>query len=57
MIAATGANIHAISTEEKDGRVYLVTLLITTKSRIHLANIMRKIRVMPNVLKVSRQKN
>lgn len=57
VIAATGANIHAISTEEKDGRVYLVTLLITTKSRIHLANIMRKIRVMPNVLKVSRQKN
>ena len=34
-----------------------VSLLITTKSRIHLANIMRKIRVMPNVLKVSRQKN
>ena len=57
VIAATGANIHAISTEEKDGRVYLVTLLITTKSRIHLANIMRKIRVMPNVLRVSRQKN
>ena len=57
VIAATGANIHAISTEEKDGRVYVVTLLITTKSRIHLANIMRKIRVMPNVLRVSRQKN
>lgn len=57
VIAATGANIHAISTEEKDGRVYLVTLLITTKGRIHLANIMRKIRVMPNVLRVSRQKN
>jgi guanosine-3',5'-bis(diphosphate) 3'-pyrophosphohydrolase len=57
VIAATGANIQAISTEEKDGRVYLVSLLITTKSRLHLANIMRKIRVMPNVLKVGRQKN
>ncbi|MFB0596500.1 ACT domain-containing protein, partial [Aeromonas hydrophila] len=34
VIAATGANIHAISTEEKDGRVYPATLLITTKSRI-----------------------
>ena len=33
VIAATGANIHAISTEEKDARVYVVTLLITTKSR------------------------
>ncbi|WP_116474798.1 bifunctional GTP diphosphokinase/guanosine-3',5'-bis pyrophosphate 3'-pyrophosphohydrolase [Zobellella maritima] len=57
VIAATGANIHSISTEEKDGRVYVVELLITTKSRIHLANIMRKIRVTPNVLKVHRQRN
>ncbi|PSJ42727.1 bifunctional GTP diphosphokinase/guanosine-3',5'-bis pyrophosphate 3'-pyrophosphohydrolase [Zobellella taiwanensis] len=56
VIAATGANIHSISTEEKDGRVYVVELLITTKSRIHLANIMRKIRVTPNVLKVYRQR-
>ncbi|OIN11125.1 bifunctional GTP diphosphokinase/guanosine-3',5'-bis pyrophosphate 3'-pyrophosphohydrolase [Oceanisphaera psychrotolerans] len=54
VIAATGANIHSIATEEKDGRVYVVELLITTKSRIHLANIMRKIRVTPNVLKVYR---
>lgn len=54
VIAATGANIHNIATEEKDGRVYLVELLITTKSRVHLANIMRKIRVTPNVLKVFR---
>lgn len=54
VIAATGANIHNIATEEKDGRIYLVELLITTKSRVHLANIMRKIRVTPNVLKVFR---
>ncbi len=54
VIAATGANIHSIATEEKDGRVYVVELLITTRSRIHLANIMRKIRVTPNVLKVYR---
>ncbi|MGB5856161.1 MAG: bifunctional GTP diphosphokinase/guanosine-3',5'-bis pyrophosphate 3'-pyrophosphohydrolase [Oceanisphaera sp.] len=54
VISATGANIHNIATEEKDGRVYLVELLITTKSRVHLANIMRKIRVTPNVLKVYR---
>ena len=53
-IAATGANIQGISTEEKDARVYQVNLLITTKSRIHLADVMRKIRVMPDVLRVSR---
>ncbi|MCD8547344.1 MAG: bifunctional GTP diphosphokinase/guanosine-3',5'-bis pyrophosphate 3'-pyrophosphohydrolase [Aeromonadaceae bacterium] len=56
-IAATGANIHSISTEEKDARVYQVNLLITTKNRVHLANIMRKIRVMPDVLRVSRSRH
>lgn len=54
VISATGANIQSISTEEKDARVYQVNLLITAKDRIHLANIMRKIRVMPDVLKISR---
>ena len=55
-IAATGANIQGITTEEKDARVYQVNLLITTKGRIHLANVMRKIRVMADVLRVSRSR-
>ena len=54
VIAATGANIHGISTEEKDARVYQVNLLITAKHRVHLADIMRKIRVMPDVLRINR---
>ncbi|MCE2593951.1 bifunctional GTP diphosphokinase/guanosine-3',5'-bis pyrophosphate 3'-pyrophosphohydrolase [Motilimonas cestriensis] len=56
-VAATGSNIHNINTDEKDGRVYVVDLLITTKNRIHLANIMRKIRVLPDVTKVARNRN
>ncbi|QSV14218.1 bifunctional GTP diphosphokinase/guanosine-3',5'-bis pyrophosphate 3'-pyrophosphohydrolase [Photobacterium ganghwense] len=56
-IAATGSNIQGLSTEEKDGRLYTITVRLTTKGRIHLANIMRRIRVMPNVVRVSRQKN
>lgn len=56
-VSATGSNIHNIATEEKDGRVYVVDLLITTKNRIHLANIMRKIRVLQDVTKVSRNRN
>ena len=56
-IAATGSNIQGLSTEEKDGRLYTITVRLTAKDRVHLANIMRKIRVMPNVVKVSRQKN
>ena len=56
-IAATGSNIQGLLTEEKDGRLYTITVKLTAKDRIHLANIMRKIRVMPNVVRVSRQRN
>ncbi|WP_299017173.1 bifunctional GTP diphosphokinase/guanosine-3',5'-bis pyrophosphate 3'-pyrophosphohydrolase [uncultured Photobacterium sp.] len=56
-IAATGSNIQGLATEEKDGRLYTITVRLTTKGRIHLAGIMRRIRVMPNVVRVSRRKN
>ncbi|MDD1793535.1 bifunctional GTP diphosphokinase/guanosine-3',5'-bis pyrophosphate 3'-pyrophosphohydrolase [Enterovibrio makurazakiensis] len=56
-IAATGSNIQGLSTEERDGRLYTIYVKLTTKNRVHLANIMRRLRVMPNVVKVSRQKN
>jgi guanosine-3',5'-bis(diphosphate) 3'-pyrophosphohydrolase len=57
VISATGSNIHGISTEERDGRLYTVTVLLTTKDRVHLAGIMRKIKTMPHALKVRRRKN
>ncbi|MCG9597777.1 bifunctional GTP diphosphokinase/guanosine-3',5'-bis pyrophosphate 3'-pyrophosphohydrolase [Vibrio sp. Isolate25] len=57
VISKTGSNIHGLSTEEKDGRLYTVTVLLTTKDRVHLAGIMRKIKAMPNALKVRRRKN
>lgn len=57
VISKTGSNIHGLSTEERDGRLYTVTVLLTTKDRIHLANIMKKIRVMTHALKVRRRKN
>ncbi|AMF95895.1 guanosine-3',5'-bis(diphosphate) 3'-diphosphatase [Vibrio fluvialis] len=56
VISKTGSNIHGLSTEERDGRLYTVTVLLTTKDRVHLADIMRKIRTMPNALKVRRRK-
>ncbi|CZF84422.1 Guanosine-3',5'-bis(diphosphate) 3'-pyrophosphohydrolase [Grimontia celer] len=56
-IAATGSNIQGLTTEERDGRLYTIYVKLTTQNRVHLANIMRRIRIMPNVVKVSRQKN
>lgn len=57
VIANTGSNIHGISTKERDGRLYTVTVSLTTKDRVHLAKIMKHIRVMPHVSKVRRNKN
>jgi guanosine-3',5'-bis(diphosphate) 3'-pyrophosphohydrolase len=57
VISRTGSNIHGISTEEKDGRLYVITLALTTKDRVHLAGIMKKIRVMPHALRVKRRRH
>ncbi|WP_295900030.1 bifunctional GTP diphosphokinase/guanosine-3',5'-bis pyrophosphate 3'-pyrophosphohydrolase [uncultured Vibrio sp.] len=57
VISKTGSNIHGISTEERDGRLYTITMLLTTKDRVHLAGIMKKIRVMPHALRVRRKRN
>jgi GTP diphosphokinase / guanosine-3',5'-bis(diphosphate) 3'-diphosphatase len=51
------SNIQSLNTEEKDGRVYSAFIRLTTRDRVHLANIMRKIRIMPDVVKVSRNRN
>ncbi|PCS23202.1 bifunctional GTP diphosphokinase/guanosine-3',5'-bis pyrophosphate 3'-pyrophosphohydrolase [Candidatus Enterovibrio escicola] len=56
-IASTGSNILGLTTEDRDGRLYTVYIKLTTKNRVHLANIMRRIRIMKHMVKVSRQKN
>ncbi|MFV0447404.1 MAG: bifunctional GTP diphosphokinase/guanosine-3',5'-bis pyrophosphate 3'-pyrophosphohydrolase [Vibrio sp.] len=57
VISKTGSNIHGLSTEERDGRLYTVTVVLTTKDRVHLAGIMKKIRSMPNAPKVRRRRH
>ncbi|SQH74214.1 bifunctional (p)ppGpp synthetase II and guanosine-3',5'-bis pyrophosphate 3'-pyrophosphohydrolase [Shewanella benthica] len=56
IVAGEGANIHSLSTEERDGRVFLINLRISVTDRIHLANVMRRIRVLPEVLRISRNR-
>ncbi len=55
-IASTGANIQHLSTEEKESNLYIINVELLATNRIHLANIMRKIRVMDDVQKVYRRK-
>lgn len=56
-ISMASSNIQSMNTEERDGRVYTAFIRLTTLNRIQLANIMRKIRVMADVIKVSRNRN
>lgn len=56
-INTASSNIQSLNTEERDGRVYSAFIRLTANDRVHLANIMRKIRVMPDVIKVHRNRN
>ncbi len=56
VVASTAANIVEIATDEKESNLYVIDLGITVKDRIHVANIMRRIRVMPDVQRVYRKK-
>ncbi len=51
------ANIDKIALEEKDAGFRVITLSIAVRNRLHLANIMRKIRTLPPVVRTIRVKN
>ena len=54
MISGCDSNIVGLQTEEKESNIYFIDIELTTHNRIHLARIMKKIRTMPEVQKVSR---
>ncbi len=56
-ITDLGANIEKIHYKEKDPSRTVLRLTIGVKNRIHLADIMRRIRGMKQVEKISRDKN
>ena len=53
-IAGTGTNIGHANVEQRDGDVSLIKLEVEVKDRKHLARVVRTIRGMPEVLRVSR---
>ena len=56
VIARCDSNVHSLHAEEKDSNLYVINLEITCRNRIHLADIIRKIKVMVDVQKVVRIK-
>lgn len=53
-IAACDSTIIGLQTEEKESNIYYIDLQLTTINRVHLARVMKKIRTMPEVQRVSR---
>ena len=53
-ISGTDSNIIGLQTEEKESNIYFIDIELTTHNRVHLARIMKKIRTMPEVQRVSR---
>ncbi len=56
LIADDGVNIVNIEIDAKDGATNLLSFLIDVKNRLHLANLIRKIRLYDFVIKVSRHR-
>lgn len=56
-IANTGTSIEGIQVDERDEEHSVINLVIAVNNRIHLANIMRKVRTMRSVVRVVRTTN
>jgi guanosine-3',5'-bis(diphosphate) 3'-pyrophosphohydrolase len=56
VIAQRGSNVHSLNSGEKDSGLYVIDMEITCRDRVHLADIIRKIKVMVDVQRVIRNK-
>ncbi|MDT8451224.1 MAG: RelA/SpoT family protein [Gammaproteobacteria bacterium] len=54
IISDEGADIEDIEVEDRDGFTTTMSYQISLQGRVHLANIMRRLRKVPNVLKIWR---
>ena len=56
-ITGCEANIERISTVERDARFSIVNLSLNVRNRVHLARVLKKVRLIRSVLKVTRVKS
>ena len=54
-IADCGSNIEQVEVMGRHDDCSLLSFVLTVKDRSHLATIMRNVRKMPNVIRVSRE--
>ncbi|MFC3283934.1 RelA/SpoT family protein [Litchfieldella rifensis] len=57
LVTDANANIERIGIEERDARLSIVNLTIAVRDRVHLARIIKRIRNLPHVGRISRVRN
>ncbi|WP_106476834.1 RelA/SpoT family protein [Phytohalomonas tamaricis] len=57
LVTDAEANIERIGIEERDARLSIINLILAVKDRIHLARIIKRIRNLHHVSKITRVKN
>jgi len=55
-IADTGSNIEHVNLQERDGETSMLTFVFAVQDRTHLARLMRRIRKLPQVIRIARTK-
>ncbi|MEW6983828.1 bifunctional GTP diphosphokinase/guanosine-3',5'-bis pyrophosphate 3'-pyrophosphohydrolase [Colwelliaceae bacterium 6471] len=56
VVARCESNVHSLNSGEKESGIYAIDMEITCRNRVHLADIIRKIKVMVDVQRVIRNK-
>jgi (p)ppGpp synthase/HD superfamily hydrolase len=55
-IGDADSNIESVAIEERDGRTNNLRFTITVHNRLHLASVMRGVRKMPSVIRITRSR-
>lgn len=55
LIAKTNSNVEHLNTEEKESNLYVIYADVSVKDRIHLARVIKKLRTLPDVQRISRK--
>jgi GTP pyrophosphokinase/guanosine-3',5'-bis(diphosphate) 3'-pyrophosphohydrolase len=53
-IAESDSNISSLSIEEREGNVTVMNFVLSIRDRVHLARVMRRLRNIPQVLRITR---
>ena len=56
-VTAVNANIERINLTEKDARLGIVNLVISVKDRVHLANVIKRLKAVKGITRISRTRS